>query len=94
MKTNLKNKLRPIPKFKSLGEEANFWDSHDLTEYFDFSKSKWGRFVLEKSKKEGSLTIRLQINLINKIKAFAASNNLTTSSLARTWLTERLATVL
>lgn len=25
--------LKPIPDFKSLEEEANFWDTHDTTEY-------------------------------------------------------------
>lgn len=25
--------LKPIPDFKSIEEEANFWDTHDTTEY-------------------------------------------------------------
>lgn len=25
--------LKPVPVFKSLEEEANFWDTHDTTEY-------------------------------------------------------------
>jgi hypothetical protein len=25
--------LKPVPTFKSLEEEANFWDTHDTTEY-------------------------------------------------------------
>jgi len=30
-----KNKIKPIPKFKSRAEEREFWDQHDTTEYFD-----------------------------------------------------------
>lgn len=41
-------KMKKIPNFKNEEEEANFWDTHDTTEYFDikmlfkpnFSKSK------------------------------------------------------
>lgn len=28
--------LKPIPAFASREAEAEFWDTHDLTEYFDF----------------------------------------------------------
>ncbi|NUO79029.1 hypothetical protein HUU05_03055 [candidate division KSB1 bacterium] len=28
-----KKALKPVPVFKSLEEEANFWDTHDTTEY-------------------------------------------------------------
>ncbi|MFI5270916.1 MAG: CopG family antitoxin [Candidatus Saccharimonadales bacterium] len=31
--------LKPIPKFKSLDEEADFWDTHDSTEYVDWTKA-------------------------------------------------------
>lgn len=85
-------KLKPIPKFKSLDEEATFWDTHDLTKYFDFSKMKRGGFVLEDTKKEKSLTIRLQPELIGKIKKMANNIGLSTSSLARMWFIEKLTT--
>lgn len=29
----MKKKLKPIPEFKSYKEEAEFWDTHDSTEY-------------------------------------------------------------
>ena len=29
------NKPKPIPPFKTLDEEAEFWDTHDLTDYED-----------------------------------------------------------
>jgi hypothetical protein len=33
-------KLKKIPKFKSEDEEAEFWNTHDSTEYFDWSKAR------------------------------------------------------
>jgi hypothetical protein len=36
----MKKKLRPVPKFRKEQEERDFWNTHDTTEHFDFSKSK------------------------------------------------------
>jgi len=36
---NRKTKRDPIPKhFKSIEEAADFWDEHDLTDYWDLTK--------------------------------------------------------
>lgn len=35
-----KKKLKKIPKFKNEQEEAEFWRTHDSTEYLDWSKAK------------------------------------------------------
>jgi hypothetical protein len=31
-------KLKPIPKFKNIQEEAKFWDTHDTTDYLNRAK--------------------------------------------------------
>jgi hypothetical protein len=33
-------KLKPIPEFRSEKEEAEFWDTHDSTEYIDWDKAE------------------------------------------------------
>ena len=33
-------KLKKIPKFRNEHEEAEFWNSHDSTDYLDWSKAK------------------------------------------------------
>ncbi len=33
-------KLKTLPKFKNEDEERDFWDTHDSTEYIDWSKAK------------------------------------------------------
>lgn len=92
---NLRNskpkKFKTVPKFKTLLEEAEFWDTHSLVDYFDFSKPLNMRFVLEEdAKKEKSLTVRLQPELIDRIKKTARNIGLSTSSLARMWFIEKL----
>jgi hypothetical protein len=37
-------KLKPIPHFHSEAEEREFWESHDSTDYVDWSKAQRARF--------------------------------------------------
>lgn len=37
-------KLKPIPAFESEAEERKFWETHDSTEYLDWSKAQRVRF--------------------------------------------------
>ncbi|MBI4035717.1 hypothetical protein HY383_02120 [Candidatus Daviesbacteria bacterium] len=38
----MKKKLKTIPKFRSEKEEREFWQTHDSTEYVDYSKAARG----------------------------------------------------
>lgn len=87
-----KKELKPVPKFKNDLEEAIFWDTHSLADYFDFSKPLNMRFVLEDTKKDESVTIRFQGDLMKKLKEYAASLGLSVSSLIRMWSIEKLTT--
>lgn len=33
-------KLKPLPRFKSEATERKFWETHDSTEYVDWSKAE------------------------------------------------------
>jgi hypothetical protein len=35
----MSKKLKPIPHFHSEAEEREFWESHDSTDYLDWSKA-------------------------------------------------------
>jgi hypothetical protein len=37
-------KLKPIPHFHNEAEEREFWESHDTTDYLDWSKAQRARF--------------------------------------------------
>ena len=39
-----KKKLKPIPYFETEDEERAFWESHDSTEYVDWSKARRVQF--------------------------------------------------
>lgn len=97
-----KPKMKTVPKFKSLEEEAFFWDNHDFTDFFDFSKGKWGRLEFSEnvefvygsgSRKDESVTIRFQSGLMKRLKEYSASKGLSVSSLIRMWSIEKLQTV-
>lgn len=36
----MKKKLKILPKFKNEDDERKFWDTHDSTEYIDWSKAR------------------------------------------------------
>lgn len=89
----LKRKIfKKVPEFKTDLEEAEFWDTHSLTDYYDFSKGKLGGFILdEDAKKDMSFTIRLLPDMGKRLKKVANDLGLSASSLARMWLIEKLA---
>ena len=83
------SKLKKIPKFKSEAEEAEFWATHDSTEYVDYSKAK--RFVfpsLRPSTK--TISIRLPESLIEHLKLLANKRDVPYQSLLKMFLSERV----
>lgn len=78
-----------IPEFKNRQEMAQWFDTHDLSEYQDEFKTVKGRFELEKSK-EKTLVVRIQESLKQKLELEARSKGISTSTLARMWLIEKL----
>jgi len=82
-------KLKPIPKFKNEDEERNFWDSHDLTDYFDMSKAEEAVFPnLKPSTK--SISLRLPESILLDIKLLANKRDVPYQSLMKIFLAERI----
>ncbi len=40
----MSGKLKPIPRFRSEAEERRFWETHDTTDYLDWSKAQRVQF--------------------------------------------------
>lgn len=40
----MSRKLKPIPQFKSEAEEREFWETHDSSDYVDWSKARSANF--------------------------------------------------
>ena len=88
----MKKKKSRIPDFKTYEEEANFWDTHEFTEFEDELEDVEIVFDLEKPKEE-TLIVRLQNNLKEKLEKLAKRRGVSLSTLARILLTERLQSV-
>lgn len=82
-------KVKPIKPFKTLEEEANFWDTHDLSMLFDNPKTPLSKLPLLEPEKKATLIIRLQESLKDRINKIARFKGINVSTLARMWLAEK-----
>ncbi len=77
----------PIPEFASREEEARFWDTHDMADYWDEFKPVKVRFAKNLS---NGLTVRLDPETIEKLRQEAAEKGIGPTTLVRMWILERL----
>ncbi len=85
----MSKKRKPIPVFKSEAEERTFWDSHDSTDYVDWSEAKRVRFPnLKPSTK--AISLRLPVDLLERIKIAANKRDVPYQSLIKVWLAEKI----
>jgi predicted DNA binding CopG/RHH family protein len=84
-----KKKLKPIPRFRNETEERAFWESHDTTDYVDWSKAKRVRFPNLKMSTT-SISLRLPVYLLEQIKVAANRRDVPYQSLIKIWLSEKV----
>lgn len=89
---NKKRKLRPIPEFKTEDEEREFWDTHDSTEYVDYSPENRVTIQFDPSYEPPLklISIRLPRDMISKLKVMAIKRDVPYQSLIKMILAERL----
>lgn len=73
----------------SYEEEANFWDTHSITDFEDELEDVDIVFELHKPKEE-TIVVRLQKGLKKKIERIARKKGVNVSALTRMWLMEKL----
>ena len=79
----------PIPAFENEAEERAFWESHDSTNYVDWSKVQPARFPnLKPSSK--SISLRLPLDLLERIKIAANKRDVPYQSLIKIWLSDKV----
>jgi len=84
----MKKPLKPVPKFRSIASERKFWETHDTTQYLDWSQAQPARFPnLKPSTK--SISLRLPVHLLERIKVEANRRDVPYQSLIKVWLDER-----
>ena len=84
-------KKTKIPKFKTYGDEAHFWDTHNVTDFENETEDVDIIFELDKPR-DKTLMVRLQKDFKEKLEKVARSKGLNVSTLARMWLMEKLQT--
>ena len=87
----MSRKLKPIPRFRTEAEERKFWETHDSTDYVDWSKAKRVRLPNLKPSTT-SISLRLSVTLLERIKIAANKRDVPYQSLIKTWLAEKMET--
>lgn len=85
----MNKRLKEIPTFASEEEERLFWQTHDSTEFLDWSKSGKASFPNLKPTTQ-SISLRLPLWMLQSIKAAASRQDVPYQSLIKIWLSEKL----
>ena len=80
---------KPIPKFRSEAAERKFWETHDSTDYVDWSKAERVRFPNLKLSTT-AISLRLPQGTLDRIKIAANKRDMPYQSLIKYWLEEKL----
>ena len=84
----MRKNLKSIPKFKSEAEERRFWETHDSSGHVDWSKAERVRLSNLKPSTT-SISLRLPVTLLDRIKVAANKRDVPYQSLIKTWLAEK-----
>jgi len=85
----MSSRRKKIPAFVDEAEERAFWESHDSTDYLDWSQAQ--RITLPKLKPTTqSISLRLPVSLLESIKVAANSRDVPYQSLIKIWLSEKV----
>ena len=85
----MSRKLKPIPRFRSEAEERRFWETHDSTEYVDWSKATRVRLPNLKLSTT-AISLRLPLGLLDRIKIAANKRDVPYQSVIKVWLAEKV----
>ena len=81
------SKAKKIPKFKTETEERVFWESHDSSEYIDWTKAQRASFPKLKPSTK-TISLRLPEALLDRTKIEANKRDMPYQSLIKAWLAD------
>ena len=87
----MNKKLKSTPKFSDEAAERRFWETHDSSDYVDWNKAERVRLPNLKPSTE-SISLRLPVTLLERIKVAANKRDVPYQSLIKTWLAEKTGT--
>ena len=79
--------VKEMAKFKSEKEEADFWATHDSTDYLEGTKEVKAKFTRPKKK---LVSLRLDDKTIKELKKIAERKGIGYLELVRMWVLENL----
>ncbi|MEO6320621.1 MAG: BrnA antitoxin family protein [Polaromonas sp.] len=80
---------KTVPKFANVEQERAFWETHDSTDYLDWSKAQKVTFPNLKPTTR-TISLRLPQHLLDSIKVAANARDVPYQSLIKVWLQEKL----
>jgi predicted DNA binding CopG/RHH family protein len=84
-----KKKPKPVPAFESEAEERRFWETHDSTDFVDWSRAERVRLANLKPSTT-AISLRLPLGLLEQIKIAANQRDVPYQSLIKIWLAEKV----
>ena len=89
----MKKRIRPVPNFRKEQDERDFWNTHDTTDYFDFSDSKRVEIEFDPGVEAPvkSISLRLPREMLNELKVLANKKDIPYQSLIKVYLAEKIA---
>ena len=85
----MSKKPEAVPDFQSEAEERAFWENHDSSEYVDWSAAERVRLPNLKPSNR-SISLRLPLDLLERIKIAANKRDVPYQSLIKVWLSEKV----
>jgi predicted DNA binding CopG/RHH family protein len=79
---------RQIPKFKNEEEEREFWQTHDSTDYINWSKAE--KITFSNLKPSVKKSLRLPETMLDELKLLANKRDVPYQSLMKIYLAERI----
>jgi predicted DNA binding CopG/RHH family protein len=87
----MNKKLKSIPKFRRVADERRFWETRDSSNYVDWKKAERVRLSNFKPSAE-SISLRLPVTLLERIKIAANKRDVPYQSLIKIWFAEKTGT--
>ncbi len=87
----MNKKPKTVPKFRSVAQERRFWETHDSSDYIDWTKAGRARFPNLKPSTT-AISLRLPVTFLERIKVAANKRDVPYQSLIKTWLAEKTGT--
>ncbi len=82
-------RIKPLPTFQSEAEERAFWETHDTTEYVDWSQARVAVFPDLRPSTE-TISLRVPAGLLAELKVLANKRDVPYQSLMKVFLAERV----